>query len=169
MATKRSAKERRRSRRRAAMVLVPTVAGVFIAGTAFAYWSTTGSGTGTSITGTGATVTVTQTGTTPTGLSPGGTSQPIAFKITNGKTTPQYIASVTIAVGTIIKNSDGVTAATGCTAGDFAVTQPGAINTNLPAGDTAFNSTSAAIRMLESGSNQDGCKDVTVNLTYTAA
>src|ERR1700712_3956239 len=167
MATKRSAKQRRRSRRRAAMVLVPTVAGVFIAGTAFAYWSTSGSGTGTSLTGTGATVTVTQTGTTPSGLSPGGTAQPIPFKITNPKSTPQYIASVTIGIGTIVLTSDGTTAATGCTTSDFQITQPSAINTNLASGDTPFNSSGAAIKMLETNVNQDGCKNVTLNLTYT--
>jgi hypothetical protein len=151
------------------MVLVPTVGGVFIAGTAFAYWSTSGSGTGTSLTGTGSTVTVTQTGTTPSGLSPGGTAQPIAFKITNPKSTPQYIASVTIGIGTIVLTSDGTTAATGCSASDFAIVQPTAINTNLPSGDTPFNSSGATIKMLETGVNQDGCKNVTVNLTYTAA
>lgn len=167
MATKRSAKQRRRSRRRAAMVLVPTVGGVFIAGTAFAYWTTSGSGTGTSLTGTGQAVVVTQTNI-PSGLVPGGPSLPITFKINNPKSTPQYIAGVTIAVGTILNVSDS-SPATGCTSSDFVLTQPGAINADLAAGDTNYNSTSAAIRMINTASNQDGCKNVTVNLTYTAA
>lgn len=167
MATKRSAKQRRRSRRRAAMVLVPTIAGVFIAGTAFAYWSTTGSGTGTSATGTSATVTVTQLAT-PTGMVPGGADQPIPFKINNPKTTNQYIASVTITVGAITKISDG-SAATGCSASDFSVTQPSAINTDLPPGDTSFSPSGALIHMINSAVNQDGCKSVNVALTFTAA
>src|SRR5262245_53718823 len=97
MATKRSAQERRRSRRRAAVVLVPTVAGVFVAGTAFAYWTTSGNGTATGASGTSSAVTVTQTGTPPSGLAPGAAAQPISFKINNPKLSPQRIASVTIA------------------------------------------------------------------------
>jgi hypothetical protein len=168
MATKRSAKQRRRSRRRAAMVLVPTVAGVFIAGTAFAYWTTTGSGSGTATTGTTTALTVTQTGTTPSALAPGGTDQPISFKINNPYATGQHIAGVTISITDITKTSDG-TAATGCTAADFTVTQPTAINATLPNGDTAYNSSGAAIRMNETGVNQDACKSVTVALGFAAA
>jgi hypothetical protein len=150
------------------MVLVPTVAGVFIAGTAFAYWTTTGSGSGTASTGTTTPLTVTQTGTPPTGLAPGGSDQPIAFKITNPYPTGQRIASVTISISAINKISDGTTA-TGCGTGDFTITQPTAINATLPNGDTAFNSSGAAIRMNETGVNQDACKSVNVVLAFAAA
>lgn len=168
MATKRSAKQRRRNRRKAMIVVVPTFAGIFLAGTAYAYWTTTGSGSGTTATGTSTAVTVTQTGTAPSGMAPGGTAQPIAFKITNPKTTSQYIASVTVSVGAITKISDG-TAASGCTASDFAIVQPTAINANLPTGDTNYDPSGATIRMVESGQNQDGCKNVNVALTFAAA
>jgi hypothetical protein len=170
VATKRSVQERRRSRRRAMIVVVPTLAGVFIAGTAFAYWTTNGSGSATSSSGTTQAVTVTQTGTLPSGMAPGGPDQGISFKITNPKATAQYITSVTIAVGAITKISDGSTA-TGCTSADFAVTQPSAINANLASGDTAYPaaSTGAAIHMQETGQNQDACKNVNVGLTFTAA
>lgn len=168
MATKSSVQKRRRSRRRAALVLVPTVAGVFIAGTAFAYWSTTGSGTGTSATGTSQAVTVTQLGTV-TGMAPGGADVPVNFRINNPQTTAQRIASVTVAVGTITKNSDN-SPASGCTSADFAITQPTAINADIPgSGGTDFSPSGAAIHMINSSSNQDGCKDVKVNLTFTAA
>jgi hypothetical protein len=167
MATKRSAQERRRSRRRAAVVLVPTVGAVFVAGTAFAYWTTTGNGTATGSSGTSATVTVTQTGTPPSGLAPGGAAQPITFKITNPKLSEQRIASVTIAV-TDVTYANGTTAAT-CSASDFDITQPSAINADLPNGDTAFNSSGATIAMLETGQNQNDCKNTTVNLSFTAA
>jgi hypothetical protein len=170
MATKRSVQERRRSRRRAMVVVVPTLAGVFIAGTAFAYWTTSGSGSGTSATGTTQAVTVTQTGTNPSGMSPGGADQGISCKITTPKASGQYVSSVTIAVGAITKISDG-TAASGCTSGDFAITQPSAINTNVPSGDTPYPSsgTGAAIHMQETGNNQNGCQNVNVALTFTAA
>ena len=169
MATKRSAKERRRSRRRAAMVLVPTVAGVFIAGTAFAYWSTSGSGTGSAATGTSQTVTVAQTNITPIiGLAPGSGENPISFKITNPKSSSQYIASVLIGISSITKISDGTTA-TGCLNSDFTITQPGGINADLIPGDTAFTGTTASIRMNDTALNQDPCKNVNVNLSFTAA
>lgn len=152
------------------VVVVPTLAGVFIAGTAFAYWTSTGSGSGTSATGGTQAVTVTQTGTAPSGMSPGGPDIGISFKITNPKSTSQYISSVSIAVGAITKISDG-SAATGCTAGDFAITQPSAINTNVASGDTAFPAagTGAAIHMQETGLNQNACQNVNVGLTFTAA
>jgi hypothetical protein len=170
MATKRSVSERRRSRRRAMIVVVPTLAGVFIAGTAFAYWTTSGSGTGTTTSGTGQSVTVTQTGTVPSGLAPGGADQGVSFKITNPKASPQRIASVQISVASVVKTSDG-TAAVGCSASDFNITQPATLNADVPNGDTNFTAvaTGAAIHMVESGSNQDGCKNTTVNLAFAAA
>ncbi|MFG1605448.1 hypothetical protein [Actinoplanes sp. NPDC049265] len=168
MATKRSAQERRRSRRRAAVVLVPTVAGVFVAGTAFAYWTTSGAGTATGASGTSASVTVTQTGTAPSGLAPGGTAQPIAFKITNPKLSPQHIANVTIAVTGVTGNDPN--SAFPCDASDFDIVQPTAINADLPNGDTNYASSGATIRMIDKpNQNQDDCKNVTVNLSFSAA
>lgn len=169
MATKRSAQERRRSRRRAAVVLVPTVAGVFVAGTAFAYWTTTGNGTATGASGTSAAVTVTQTGSAPAGLAPDAAAQPIAFKINNPKLSPQRIASVTIAV-TGVTGGAADAAKPDCDATDFAIVQPGAINADLPNGDTNFPSSGATIQMVDKvNQNQDNCKNVTVNLSFTAA
>ena len=167
MATKRSAQQRRRSRRRAAVVFVPTIAGVFVAGTAFAYWTTSGAGTATGASGTSAAVTVTQTGTPPAGLAPGGAAQPIAFKINNPKVTAQRIASVTIDV-TSVTYAGGATAAT-CSRDDFVIQQPTTINQDLPTGDTSFSPSGATIRMAETGQNQDDCKNVTVNLSFSAA
>ena len=168
MATKRSAQERRRSRRRAVIVFVPTLAGVFVAGTAFAFWSTSGSGSATGASGTTTAVTVTQSGTTPSGLAPGAPAQPVDFTINNPKTSPQYIASVTVAITGVTKISDGTTA-TGCADSNFALVQPTAINANLPTGNTAFPGSGATVRMLETGVNQDACKNVNVALSFTAA
>lgn len=169
MATKRSVKERRRSRRRAAVVLVPTVAGVFIAGTAFAYWTTSGNGTATGASGTSTAVTVTQVNTPPSGMAPGGAAQPIAFKINNSKLTKQYIAGVTITVDKVTYTTGGATAAT-CSKDDFVIVQPTAINQDLAANaDTTFDPSGASIRMLDAATNQDDCKNTTVNLIFTAA
>ncbi|GAA2491577.1 hypothetical protein [Winogradskya humida] len=166
MATKSSVQQRRRSRRRAALVLVPTVAGVFVAGTAFAYWSTSGSGTGTSSTGTSTAVTVTQLTPYPAAMVPGGADQAINFTVTNTLTTNQYVAGVLIGIGPI---TVGGSPAVGCTASDFAITQPNAINADLTGGPHDYNPSGAKIHMVNALTNQDGCKNATVNLTFTAS
>ena len=109
---------------------------------------------------------MTQVGTI-TALVPGGASQAVDFKITNGKTTPQYVTSVSFSITSITKVSDG-TAAVGCAAGDFTLVQPNAIAADLAAGDTTYSPSGASLAMNDSGTNQDGCKNVTVHLTFAA-
>jgi hypothetical protein len=152
-----------RRRKVAAATIVALLA---FAGAAFAYWTTTGSGTGSATTGASAAVTVTQTGSI-TGLVPGGAAQPVDFTITNPKTTKQFVTSVTYSIASI-KNGGG-TAATGCSSADFTLVQPTAINSDLIAGDTAFSPSHATIAMIDSATDQDGCQNVTVNLSFTAA
>jgi hypothetical protein len=141
------------------------VAALGIAAAAFAYWTTSGSGTGTAGTGDAATVNVTQVGTIA-GLVPGGAAQAVDFTITNGKTTSQYVTSVSVSIDSI-KKADNTTA-TGCSAADFTIVQPTAINRDLAAGATTFSPSGASIAMNDATTNQDACKTVTVNLAYTA-
>ncbi len=138
-----------------------------VAGAAFAYWTTTGSGTGAATTGSSAAVTVTQTGII-SNLVPGGAAQPVNFTITNPKTTKQYVAGVSYSIASINNISDG-SAATGCTAADFTLVQPTAINADLAAGATPFSPSGATLAMIDSAANQNGCQNVTVNLTFAAA
>jgi len=152
--------------RRRKLTVATVIAILAFAGVAFAYWTTTGSGTGTGTTGTSATVTVTQTGTI-SGLVPGSASQAVNFTITNPKTTPQYVTSVSFVISSITKISDG-SAASGCSSADFTLVQPTAINTDLAGGDTPFSPSGASIAMNDLGTNQDGCKNVTVRLTFSA-
>ncbi|WP_305787634.1 hypothetical protein [Symbioplanes lichenis] len=166
MATKRSVQQRRKNRRRAALVMVPTVAGVFVAGTAFAYWTTSGAGTATSTAGTNTAVTVTGVGAT--GLTPGGTAQPITFTINNPGTTAQYISSVAVSIASVTKAS-GATGSD-CTAADFTLTQPNAINEDIASGSKSYGSTQGAkIAMINTAVNQDGCKGATINLAFAAS
>jgi len=141
------------------------VAALGIAAAAFAYWTTSGSGTGTAGTGDAAAVTVTQVGSI-SGLVPGSAAQAVDFKITNGKTTPQYVTSVSVSIDSI-KNADNTTA-TGCSASDFTIVQPTVINRDLAAGDTSFSPSGATIAMKDLSTNQDACKNVTVNLAFSA-
>lgn len=135
------------------------------AGAAFAYWTTSGSGSGSATTGTSAALTVTQVGTI-SGLVPGGAAQPVDFTITNGKSTPQYVTSVSYSIASI-KKADN-TDATGCSAADFTLVQPNAIGQDLASGDTTFSPSGASLAMRDLSTNQDGCKNVTVNLAFTS-
>lgn len=147
----------------AAAAAAATIAGG--AGIAFAYWTTTGSGSGSATAGTSSAVTVTQVGTTA-GLYPGG-SQPVNFKITNPAAHNQYIASVVVSIDDVTGPNDNAT--TPCTPGDFTLVQPNAINQDLLPGDTAFSPSGASIAMVNSSTNQDGCKNATVSLAFAAS
>lgn len=155
--------------RRRKVVAATIVALLAFAGAAFAYWTTTGSGTGSATTGTSTAVTVAQTGTI-TALAPGSGSQPVDFTVTNPKGTAQYLHSVTFAISSITKVSDG-SPATGCsTVGgvDFTLVQPTAINADLPTGDTPYSPSNGSIAMNDTTSNQDACQNVTIHLAFTA-
>lgn len=167
MATKRSVQQRRRARRRAALVLVPTVAGVFVAGTAFAFWTTSGNGTGTGTAGQNTIVTVNGV-STPSNLTPGGAAQAITFSVSNPGTSLQRVSGVTVAVDTVTKASNAPAGV--CLPADFIVHQPDPINEDIGAGVTKTygSSQNASIYMNNTSVNQDGCKGATINLTFTA-
>lgn len=147
------------SKKRFALVAT-TVAAVLIgSGVAVAYWTTTGSGTGTAATGTDTGVTITSTSTI-TGLYPGGPAQDIDLNIDNPGPSAQYVGTVAVAVTS--------TSNPGCDASDFTVTDA-AVNDDVPVGATnAYTGNGATIAMINKATNQDACKNVTVNLSFTA-
>lgn len=131
-------------------------------GVAFAYWTTTGSGTGSAASGTSSPVTVTQTNTI-TGLYPGGPAQDINLNIANSNDAAQYLAKVAVSVDSTTDQN--------CTAADFTVTDA-TIGAEVPSGATnayAGSSTGATIKMNDTSSNQDACKNVTINLAFDAS
>lgn len=136
-----------------------------VAGGAYAYWTTGGTGTGSATTGDAVAVSITQIGTV-TDLVPGSTAQGVNFTITNSEATPQYVTSVSFAIDSI-ETAPGV-AAVGCSVADFTLVQPTAINADQAPGDTDHNPSGATIAMNNLATNQDGCKDVTVNLEFTS-
>jgi hypothetical protein len=173
-------------------VFIPLAAlAVFaVGGIAYAYWTTGGEGEATGTTGTSTAMTVTQDGVV-NGLTPGGTAQAVDYTISNTADTPQYITSVTIAkvsvtytgaagtgTGTTAADHPAGALAVVCTTADFAVVQPTAVGLDLPTGDTAFTRDatttyegrlSGTVELLNTASNQDDCKNTTINLSITAA
>jgi hypothetical protein len=154
---------------RRALVL-GVVAALGIVAAAIAYWTTSGTGTGSATAGDASAVSVTQVGSI-TGLVPGGDAQPVSFKINNPKTTPQYVTSVTVSIDSITKDGSAV-AGSACSAADFTLVQPTATFGDLSAGDHTYSpagtASGATLKMEDTGSNQDGCKGVTINLGFSA-
>jgi hypothetical protein len=154
--------------RKTALVAAGGAAVVALSATAaFAYWTTGGSGSGSAATGTAQSVTITQLGTV-TGLVPGGASQPVDFTITNPASTAQYVSSVTVAV------KSGWTAQAdsskpACSAADFTIVQPTAVNQDLPNGNTDVKPSGASIALKDAATNQDNCKGVSVDLAFTSS
>jgi hypothetical protein len=139
------------------------VVGVVGAGAAYAYWTTSGSGQGAATTGAETPVVIEQVGSA-VGLSPGAKPKAIDFAIRNPAAAgSQYVGSIRITIDSITNN--GVPAV-GCSAADFDLVQPNAINTAVPAGRTVLPASGATLAMKETGLNQDGCKNVGVNLSF---
>jgi hypothetical protein len=158
-----------------------------IAGAAFAYFSDTGSGTGSGATGSPSTFTIAQDSSTPaTGLTPGGPTDQIAYTVTNPNTGFQKVGAVTVAVAANSATGDiesvpGSVASdvTGCLAVWFTVNNPTqTLNQDIPgttAGGNTFDETVSAqaasvtsIQMTNVNSLQNACQGATVGLTFTS-
>ncbi|UKA60002.1 hypothetical protein [Arthrobacter sp. FW306-2-2C-D06B] len=134
-------------------------------GVAYAYWTNTGSGVGSGASGTNTTITVNQTGVV-TGLEPGGAAQTLSGNFTNLNTSPVFVADVTASIASVTKG--GVTAV-GCDSTDFTLA-----NATMTVGHEVASGTNvdswhgATIAFNDKATNQDACKNVTVNFAYAS-
>ena len=135
------------------------VGALALGGTAIAYWTTTGAGTG-SGTVAASNGTLTLSATFPNAaLYPGG-SQVVSFKATNGNATDLRLNTI----HTVVTTSDP----TNCLASWFSVADVSA-NQTIPAGATALAVTSTGIiAFANDAANQDACKSATLTLTLTS-
>jgi hypothetical protein len=137
-------------------------------GVAFAFWSTSGSGAGTATTATGASdLTVTQI-SAPSDLAPGVAAEGLSVDVLNNATNNATVAQVSVSIASVTK----ALGATGsCDSTDYTL---GGVNpmTN-GAGDLAHNGlahfSGATLGFNNKGTNQDGCKGATVNLSYAVS
>jgi hypothetical protein len=144
-----------------AWILLAVVAVAVVAAVGgYAYWTAGGSGTGSATTGDVSAVVVHQTSTV-SNLYPGGPAVPLAGNFDNPNSGAVYVGSVSASVA---GTSNG-----GCTAADFAV--EGTSNTpgEIPSGNGVGSWSGLTLRMVDSGSNQNACKNVTVDLSYSAS
>lgn len=142
-------------------VAVVTVALVVTGGAAFAYWTAGGSGTGAADTGTSVNVTIVQTAFPADALYPGSAAIPLSGTFTNSNPGPTHVNQVSV----VVDPAWTVGGALPCTAADFVLVQPTVTNADVITG-TAWSG--ASIRMLNTGLNQDFCKNVSPPLLYTS-
>lgn len=146
------------------LVTVSAVAVLVTAGAAFAYWTTTGSGTGSSAAGHVDAVSIIQVGTL-TAMYPGDSAQTLHGTIENPNPGPVHIGTITASISSVVK-APGAPAGT-CAASDFTLANAVAtVNAEALADDTT-TWTGPTIKFNDKVTSQDACKDATVNLAYT--
>jgi hypothetical protein len=139
------------------IVVIALVAVFALATGAFAYWTTTGAGTGTS-TNAATNGTVVLHAITAGGMTPGKV-QAVTYTADNAGTSSLFVGTIT----TVVTTNPAT-----CLATDFSV--PAIVsNTRVLAGASAFPVTGTQnITFADTGINQDLCKGAIVTLTGTS-
>lgn len=143
-------------------VLVMTVAAVLIlGGVAFAYWTNTGSGTGSATTGSNNSIVINQTSTI-TGLAPGQPAQTLSGNFDNPNSSPVFVSAVTAQVtGTDLP---------GCDATNYTIGGAAPVNEQVPPGTGVGSWSGLTIQFNNKPDvNQDICKNAVVTIQYAAS
>lgn len=150
------------------LLIVGSATALISGGAAFAYWTSTGSGSGTVASTTPGTVVVAQTSVI-TAVNPGRAAQALSGTITNpaGAASSVYVTSLSVTLASVSKATGAPSGA--CAVTDYTLTggTSVAVGQNIDPGASvtwsgptiAFNNSTTV--------NQDGCKGATVNLAYT--
>jgi hypothetical protein len=156
----------RRRTRLAGLVLAGaiTLAG---AGTAFAYWTASGGGTGNATSGSPSTVTVNQT-TSVTGMYPGDTVA-LAGNFNNPNPGKVYITAVTASIGTFSSQTNSGLPA--CTQADFSITGTSTTPGEIAAGNGVGSWSGLSITLTDNpAANQNNCQNLTtIPIVYSAS
>jgi hypothetical protein len=100
-------------------------------------------------------------------LYPGGPSEPVDFAITNPGSSSVHVNTVTVAASSLSGTGNDNTIED-CATSMYPVTQPNAINANVPTGTTLYSPSGGSIQMTDDHNNQDNCEGATVHLSFTA-
>jgi hypothetical protein len=152
-------------------LVIGAVCTLMAAAGAYAYWTQSGSGTGSAATGSTSAITVNQTSVI-TGLVPGGSAVTLSGDFTNPIRSPVKVAAVTVAFRSSLPVTDvGGAAITGCSTADYTLGGSSTIGADLTPGPavTSGSWTGLTIAMNNLGTNQDACKNAVVHLTYTSS
>src|SRR4051812_8071211 len=147
------------TRRRVALA-AGVVGSSALAVAAFAYFTSSGSGTGSAAVGTASPWQVDVAAPTGGPVYPGSGSEDLAYTITNTSSGHQQLESISASVassgGNVTHNG---TAVAGCSASWFtAVNHPPTLPSNVAGGGQRGGS--VTVTMQDSGTNQDACKSV---------
>ena len=156
----------RRNRRgltRSKRTTAVSIALFLIAGGAFAWFSASGIGDGSVSAGDTLPLTVNQS-TSVLSLLPGAPAVTLSGTFDNPNDAPVHVGSVTATVSSV-KTIGGVDITDDC-ASDFTVGGTATVNANVDTGDTW---TGLTVRLLDSGLDQDACKNAVVSLAYSAS
>jgi hypothetical protein len=145
---------------RKAVVLVTAGALAVIGGVAFAYWTNTGTGSGTATTGSNDAITVNQVSTI-TDLGPGRPAQTLSGNFDNPNDNQVFVGSVTAEVtGTDVA---------ACDASNYTVAGSAPVAAEVPSGTGVGTWSGLTIQFNNKPTvNQDACKNAVVSITYTA-
>ena len=131
---------------------------------AYAYWTQSGSGTGGAANGTTTAITVKQTSVV-VGLYPGGPAVTLSGNFDNPNAGPVRVGTVTASL-VDVTGSAGTPA---CTIADYTLANATAtVNADVPSGMAQGAWTGPTIQLKNLATNQDACKNATVNLSYTS-
>jgi len=130
-------------------------------GTAFAYWTNVGSGTGSGATGTNAAVTANQTSVV-TAMYPGGPAQPLSGTFTNPNAGAVTVGAVS---ATVTTSAPGTCLASWYVISGTDNAAPHVLATTGTVGTWSGQS----VTMTNAGVNQDACKGATITFTYAVA
>lgn len=142
-------------------VVLGAVAILAVAGIAIAYWTASGSGSGTGKVAS-SDGTLTLHGSISNELTPG-SSSPVTFTADNSGT-----GSVLVGTITSVVSIDEAHATAGCEASDFTIS-PTVENQTIAGGASGASlSTNGSIAMADSAENQDACKGATISLALSS-
>ncbi len=148
--------------RKKKIALVTAALMVAVSGTAFAYWTQLGAGTGGATTGTTVAVVVNQTNTV-TGLYPGGPAQALNGTFDNPNAAAVTVGAVTASVT--------ATSVGGCLPAWYAISGTGSPASQiLAAGNGVGTWSGLSVALVnEVAINQNVCKYATITITYAVA
>jgi hypothetical protein len=137
------------------------------AGIAYAYWTTSGSGSGGATTAEPAAITINQTSTAD-GLFPGGPAKALSGDFDNPNPGGIFVATINAVIGDVA--GPNITAGTPCTAADYQLNGfPVTVNAEISSGSGVGAWSGGSIQLLNSASDQNGCKAATVTVNYAVA
>lgn len=156
----------------AAAVLGAGVIAVAGGGIAYAFWTTSGSGSATAAAGTDTAVTL--TGTTSGAVTPGGATGTVTFTVNNSASGPEYVTQIHLV--SVQAFSDPArttaipvgTAAADCDTSQFSMANV-PVGVDVPTGSTQLTQQGTLVMADDPQNDQEGCKGAYLTLTLSSS